>query len=460
MLFGGSSDPMTSSPLFAPIVLWIVFAILVVAVRTRTHQMSVGLVMAYLANLWLIHWPAALTYLFPWFEPPDIAEVTAGFQQSFYAVIGLTIGILIVAPVLTKTLEPPRSHTVEAERRLPDARLPYIYVLVGIFSYLVATPILGRIPTVSAIASGTNQFIVVGFCLLLWHFWFTDRKRQFVMVLLAACLIPLITILREGFLSYGAAALITIISFMTVFLRPRALLAAVLVISAYLGFSFYVTYMRDRADLRASVWGGESAVERVSNLSSSISTIEWFNPQDPDHVMRVNARLNQNYLVGAAVKNLETGSTQHAYGQTVFQALQALVPRALWPDKPVSAGSPRIVTEYTGITFAEYTSVGVGQVMEFYINFGTAGVVIGFILFGTVLAMLDTWAAQRLWAGDWLQFAVWFLPGLALMQAGGSLVEVLSTAGAGVMGVLLVNRFVVRARLGPPRTAGPIRVHT
>jgi hypothetical protein len=37
------------------------------------------------------------------------------------------------------------------------------------------------------------------------------------------------------------------------------------------------------------------------------------------------------------------------------------------------------------------------------------------------------------------------------MQAGGSLVEVMSSAGAGVLGVLFVNRFIIRARFGPPR---------
>jgi hypothetical protein len=383
---------MTSSPLFLPLVLWMVFAVIIVAVRTRTHQMSVGLVMAYLTNLWLIHWPAALTYLFPWYLPTDAVEVTAGFQQSFYAVVGLSIGILIVGPFMAKTLEPPLSHTETAERRLPDARLPFVYVVVGIFSYFVAVPLLGRIPTVSAISTGTNQFVVVGFCLMLWHSWFTGRRRQFLLVLMAACLIPFVTILSEGFLSYGAMALITVFSFLTVFVRPRSALALILVVAAYIGFSFYVTYMRDRVDLRASVWGGESASERISSLSNSVRTVEWFNPQDPNHVLRVNARLNQNYLVGAAVRNLESGSKEYAYGRTVFEAFQSLVPRAIWPDKPVHAGSPRIVTEYTGISFAQYTSVGVGQVMEFYINFGTAGVIVGFLLFGAVLTLLDTWA--------------------------------------------------------------------
>ena len=41
--------------------------------------------------------------------------------------------------------------------------------------------------------------------------------------------------------------------------------------------------------------------------------------------------------------------------------------------------------------------------------------------------------------GDWPHFTLWFLPGLALLQLGGSLVEVTSTAGAAVVVALAVN---------------------
>ena len=89
--------------------------------------------------------------------------------------------------------------------------------------------------------------------------------------------------------------------------------------------------------------------------------------------------MNQNQLVGAAVQYLESGYAPFATGDTLIQSALAIIPRAIWPDKPVFAGSPGLVTQYTGIQFAAGTSVGVGQVLEFYINFGSPGVVGGFL---------------------------------------------------------------------------------
>ena len=77
----------------------------------------------------------------------------------------------------------------------------------------------------------------------------------------------------------------------------------------------------------------------------------------------------------------------------------------------MAAGSSDLVSRFTGIQFAAGTSVGIGQVMEFYVNFGTAGTVAGFLLFGVVLTILDSAAGNCLRNGDLHGFVMWFLPG-------------------------------------------------
>ena len=114
----------------------------------------------------------------------------------------------------------------------------------------------------------------------------------------------------------------------------------------------------------------------------------------------------------------------YARGDTLWDALLALIPRAIWPDKPITAGSGNLVSRYHRHRFAAGTSVGVGQVMEFYANFGTLGVVIGFMIMGVFVTALDWQAANGWRARDLHGFVLWFLPGIALLQVGGQLVEI------------------------------------
>jgi hypothetical protein len=340
-------------------------------------------------------------------------------------------------------LEPPPHAEAERSSVRPDTSLPRSYVILGIIAYAVLVPLARKVPTINAVAVAATQLVVLGICLRCFHGWFTRNSWLFYSALAVAFFIPFATVLGQGFLGYGAASVMTILCFNGSFIRPRWKVGLAAIVVAYLGFSAFVTYMRDRGEIREVVWGGESITNRISSVLGTVKHAELFDPRDPNHLHRIELRLNQNYLVGASVEMLASGGREPARGETVWQALLALVPRALWPGKPVFAGSPGVVSHYTGLTFAAGTSVGVGQVMEFFINFKMAGVLVGFLLLGTLIGMFDTWAAERLWDGDWMRFAMWFLAGLGFIQAGGSLVEVMSTVAAGLLAAVLVNKYII-----------------
>jgi hypothetical protein len=224
------------------------------------------------------------------------------------------------------------------------------------------------------------------------------------------------------------------------------------VVFLYVGFSFYVNYMRDRSEIRAAVWGGRSVVDRIEQVTSTLGNFEWFDPRSEQHLRRIDERLNQNVLVGAAVNMIQyTGD--YAYGKTVGDAMIALVPRVLWPEKPTAAGSGNLVEDYTGFTFGENTSVGMGQVLEFYINFGTLGVVIGFLFFGVLITLVDAIATKQLQSQNWQGFVMWYLVGMSCLQVGGSLVEVSGSAGASLVSALLLNRLILPRLQKQTRTA-------
>jgi hypothetical protein len=423
------------------VILWMGASATILQQYWTQRSVGVGLVLAYVLNFSLIHWSGAVIYLLPWYLGPNTALTVTGFRESAYGLLAFAFGALALAPWLMRLIGRPYKPTAFWK---PDRRLPEIYIAVGLFCYFILLPVSSLIPSATAITSAGWNLVLAGLGLTCWRAWKEKKGSKLTLWLVAALSLPFLTIITQGFLGYGAAAFLAVSAFIMSFYQPRWKLVVGGFAIAYLGFSFYVTYMRDRTEIREVVWRQESTTNRLARVYETVTSLEGFNPYDVAHLERIDGRLNQNVLVGAAVYYLESGYQTFASGYTVWQAILSLVPRILWPDKPVVAGSMGLVSEYTGITFAEGTSVGMGQVLEFYMNFGTLGVVLGFLAFGVLISLIDVAARRRLGSGDWLGFISWYLPGLALLQVGGSLVEVASSAGAAIVTALIVRHYVLR----------------
>ena len=172
--------------------------------------------------------------------------------------------------------------------------------------------------------------------------------------------------------------------------------------------------------------------ERI-DAAMGVFTFELFDPTNAKHLQALDDRLNQNFFVGRAAQRIEGGEVNFLYGRSVWEALISVIPRALWPDKPVFGGSPKVVSEMTGLELSPTTAFGVGQVMEFHINFGILGLIVGFLLLGWSLGTLDRKAAAAEIRGDLRRTILFFLPGAALIQPLGSLVELTGSVGAALI---------------------------
>ncbi|MGA2590649.1 MAG: hypothetical protein ABSH32_12090 [Bryobacteraceae bacterium] len=431
---------MDTSKLSEYLLIWMAVMGLVALVRWRRRMPSAGLTLAYLLNLSLIHWIGAAVYVLPAFQNQDLRLTELGLEQSLYGLLAFAFGGLILTPILASRGWLPRSKAAHQ----PDPRLPKAYMACGVAFYLLLTSTsLGHLPTATAIVSSGQQLIVAGLALCCWKAWRENQVRRLIGWLLLAFLLPVTTLVRAGALGAGAIALLTLLIFVSGFVRSPFKIALVALPLLYLGLSVFVTYMRDRTDIRVTVWGGQSLSDRLDRLSETVATFEWFDPANFHHLQRIDARLNQNWLVGAAVNRLHE-TDGYARGDTLWDALLALIPRALWPDKPILAGSGDLVNRYTDIKFAPGTSVGIGQVLEFYANFGTTGVVIGFAIMGLVITVLDYQAADRLARSDLQGFVLWLLPGIALLQVNGQLVELTASAAASLVVALLTNKYLDR----------------
>jgi len=418
------------------VVAWIPLLAILLLCASRKGA-SAGLVLAYTLQLVILHWFASSIYLIPWYSNFDPTVVFAGLQESTLAFGGFTVGAVATISWL---LRGRGAEVAPAASRLADPGLVRTCLGLGIVSYFVLTPIVGTAPTLQAIVAAAASGIVVGLALGCWNGSHTRSGAKLWMWGAATTVAPFVTIAVQGFLGYGLAAALIVFTFVASFHRPLWRVLVFGMVAGYLGLSVYVTYMRDRTDIRQVVWGGEPVKVRVARLADTFSNPEGFNVWDPEHLQRIDVRLNQNYLVGAAVLYLQARPELFAHGETVFDALGAPIPRILWPSKPMIAGSGDLVSRFTGMNFAEGTAVGIGQVMELYVNFGSVGVFLGFIVIGATLGFIDQTAARYRDCGDWSRFTLWFFPGISVLQVGGSLVEVTSSAAAALVVAMLVTR--------------------
>jgi hypothetical protein len=432
---------MDSGRLQLLLLIWLAAAAAMALGRWWRKTPGTGLVLAYLLNLWIIHWVAPALYLMPSYQSFDQRIVESGLEQSVYAAVAFAFSSLLLTPFLLNFGILPRP---KAPLHI-DTNLPNAYIALGAGSYAIMSMGIGALPSATAVFSTGQQLVVVGLALCCWQAWRTRSNGTLVLWLGVTLLLPFVTIVTRGFIGYGAVAALTVFIFISGFLRPRPVVLAGGILLGYLGLSVFVTYMRDRQEIRQTVWGGQPMQVRLSQLEATVSRFEWFDLSNADHLHAVDGRLNQSYLAGLAVSRL-SAIGGYAGGETFWEALLALVPRAIWPDKPVEAGSGLMVSEYTGLRFASGISVGIGQVMEFYVNFGTLGVVLGFLLMGVLVTTLDLAAAERLAVHDLHGFVLWFLPGISLLQVGGSLVEVTGSAAASVFVAVIANAYLNRLR--------------
>jgi hypothetical protein len=402
-----------------------VFALLYL-VRQTWRQPSSGLILAYCFQMWMLHWIGGLIHALPWADLPESDFVALGFRQSTYGIAAFAVG----AAFLGTRLGTAMIGKTDEKSSIASSDLPRIYVIVGVVFYFALAPILGKIRGLNFLPAIGSQFVIVGCCLSCWRAWHKSGRAALIKTVGPVMIIPFVTVVVQGFLGYGIIAISIVMFFCAQFFRPRWVLVAGFALAGYFGLSFYISYMRDRGAIRAAVWGGETLSQRVSVVTDMVTNIDAFTPTNPDHLGFIDGRLNQNTLVGEAVSHLSRPE-DFARGDTLWDAALGLIPRIVWPSKPVSAGSGDLVARFTGHVFVQGTSIGIGQVLEFYANFGTAGVLIGFFLMGAVVKALDLAAGDFLIAGNWQAFTTAFLVGISFLNVIGSMVDIsMSAAGS------------------------------
>jgi hypothetical protein len=420
----------------------------------RGRPGSAGLPLAYFLGLSLIHVPGAFFCLDSEWSDDLTVWTRTGFEQTIIGMAAFLVGVVIArlpAGFMPRSVQPYAPQTLSCMNLDAVNRLALLYVSVGLIMYFVLNRFISMIPSAGAIAGSLGSLIIIGICLRLWAARESSNTGRFWSTLAFLPMLPLGTTVLGGFLGYGTTWVLTILSFLFSGAKRRApyLLLAPAVV--FLGLSIFVNYWAARNDIRRLVWYQPAGLsERLQRIVVMFDNFEWLDLSSAKHRDAITERMNQNWLVGVAVNRLDSGQVDFASGATLGNMLLGLIPRAIWLDKPAVGGSGSLVHDLTGIEFAEGTSVGVGQVMEFYANFGTWSVIGGFLIYGWLLGRTDLRVIGCLRSGDQKGYVFWFSIAVAMLFPGGSLLETFVGAASGavtgyLIGCVLDNsRFVTR----------------
>lgn len=425
-----------------------------IVLRYLWGRPTAGLLLCYWAQLALNHLFGHMCYTLSDSADAYLARSRIGFEVTGYAAVGLIVGVL--AHDLLTWLQSPTGLRTHAASPLTAGQLARLNRLggfalgFGVFCYALGlTGVYRLLPSSTAVFSASSQLFFAGLCMKWWALRKLGRWRQAWLWAGTSLLYPFITTLVGGFIGFGVTGLIILGSFVAPAIRGRWVWITLSPVIVYLGLSVWVTYAATRTELREQIKVGVALSARLNVLyDGMVNRWTWIDLNDPPQLLALE-RLNQNILIGDSVRYLESGQGLPGYGETFEDAVIALVPRILWPDKPAFGGSGDLVARYTGVVFAEGTSVGIGQVMELYVNFGRPAVFAGFVLLGLLVTQLDRQATRGLTTGSGQRFLLTFCLGHAATAGLGSFSETLpALIGVVVLVAVTVQLFTAADRSG------------
>lgn len=416
------------------LLIWVLIAtfiaVLLIYKKLDQKDMNSGLVLLLIANLYLIHYFGALIHTFPWYTEGDISLTLKGFRLTTIGLICFTVGCLVFSPRILGLLP---LHKLKGYGTKPNINLKeltdigLIYFAIGAGCAVIVISRLVLIPSVSGLFTQGILLAVVGACFMCLRSIIRKNIYELIFWICVAIIFPLITIVFSGHIGFGLIWLMIVIFFVIKYINPKRKLFLIGIIGAYFALSFFQTYMRDRDDLRDMIKMKAETSQVIEHVQNSIIEPEFFSPFNPEHLEVIYLRLNQNYLVGEGVEYMSFRNN-FVMGQTFVDLFLALVPRIIWPAKPITAGDDDYVFKFTGTFLPDDTSIGLGYVLEFYGNFSVWGVAVGFFILGIFLAVIDYISAFHLRMGNWREFAIWFLPATAFTNPELVLAPIVSTS--------------------------------
>jgi O-antigen polysaccharide polymerase Wzy len=297
------------------------------------------------------------------------------------------------------------------------------FVLPIVFALKDIIPEEYQAPLSSILTLLQNQILVV-IAILGWLVYSRRGSKWFAVALYGAVSIAIFRGIGNGILEQALVPIGVLFLVKWIYTR-RIPVGAIVTVAAFVLFLSPV-----KNDFRQRVMldpGGEGLAEQPLVVKAATwaeqASIYWLDTLKGDRDLTEatsGATLRTDLIHQVAHIHAMTPSVvPYQYGETYSYFIVALVPRVLWPNKPV-AGS---ANSFFGVTYglqteegAKVTTFGVSILGEAYINFGWPGVALVMLFQGLILGVLQhMFGETRSGAGGqavFLAFFVFFLNGI------------------------------------------------
>ena len=185
------------------------------------------------------------------------------------------------------------------------------------------------------------------------------------------------------------------------------------------GLVFLTIYQGVKKEYRQSAWETNlSTADKLAVLSELI-TFDSFTglfesklEDNESFILTIN-RLNQGWQTGMVYDHVPSIVPFENGKDLANDIFSSIMPRFLWPNKRM-VNDPERFSYYTGYELNEITSMSIGVLGDFYVNFNFGGSLIALYLFGLFLALLVKWFYIKFVSNDlinlvWLPFIFSYL---------------------------------------------------
>ena len=368
------------------------------------------------------------------FRAADISKFNLIVASSNLVVfITSDLFLKFVAP----DLHPPKSNS-----RLDQRFESHMFVIGIIFLIMGAVVRYGMVlpyemgwsttTLQGGLAQISNSILIAIYILTLWSLKTSPGFLPFVFAIMATEMILGILLFNKSSFLYP------IIVFSLAWLHAGPSKKKVVVIIAMFSFSFavlqpWVAYARLKHYTYFGSAVGANFSERANILFSYIDDVGFIS--DSTTSQQSLARFTLINVATFVINRYDRGLP----GNSVDGALAILVPRALWPDKPIFNPGGDLAYLASGQVG---NSISAGIYAESYWSFGWWGLLILIVPYGIILTAASVYALKVVRRGDWIHIPAIFYAMKMGIRVDGQYINDVIGASAILLGMYLISKLL------------------